>query len=270
MWQRMPPEAFANANALRWVHAWGAGAEGFLFPEFVKSDVVLTTGKGTAGVHVAEQAMALLLALTRGVGAAQNNRSWTQRKPIRAVVWELLDRTLGIVGLGGNGIALAQRAHGFGMRIIAVDPEPVAKPDYVEACWRMDRLPDLLRQADVVAICAPLTPATRGMFNRDLFGQMQPHALLINTARGKIVDEEALMEALTKKIIGGAGLDTLPREPLPNDHPLWRMPNVVITPHVGGGSPRRQDRIVGRFCENLRRFLAGEPLVGVIDKHKGY
>jgi phosphoglycerate dehydrogenase-like enzyme len=134
----------------------------------------------------------------------------------------------------------------------------------------MDRFHDLLGESDVVAICAPLTPDTEGLFDREAFRRMQSHAMLINVTRGRIVDEEALLEALQKGLIGGAGLDVTPQEPLPEDHPLWRMENVIVTPHTAGGSPNRMDRTVALFCENLRRLLAGEPMLSVIDKRKGY
>lgn len=264
------PAMFEAAAKLRWVQSTGAGVDGLLDPAFVASDVVLTSAKGTVGIHLADHAMALLLGLTRGIWWALRRPNWDQRFPIRQVSGELDGRILGIVGLGGTGRDLAARAAGFGMRIVAVDPEPVQRPPEVKACWGLERLGDLLRQADVVAICAPLTGQTEGMFDRAAFRTMQEHALLINVTRGRIVEEEALMEALEQGWIGGAGLDVTPREPLPADHPLWHMDNVIITPHTAGGSPRRQDRIVGIFCDNLRRFLAGESLSGVIDKSKGY
>ena len=266
----MSREMFRRAERLRWVQTWGAGVDGMLFPEFVESEVVLTSAKGTVGVHLAEHAMALLLGLTRGIAWAVRKPDWDQRMPIRKASWELIDRTMGIVGLGGTGRDLAVRAHGFGMRVLAVDPEQVEAPACVEACWGRDRFYDLLEESDVVAVCAPLTPETAGMFDREAFGRMQRHALLINVTRGKIVDEAALLEALEQGIIGGAGLDVTPQEPLPADHPLWRMENVIITPHVAGGSPNRQERTVKLFCENLRRLITGEPMLGVIDKRKGY
>ena len=263
-------DMFRRAERLRWVQSWGAGVDGMLSPEFVESEVILTSAKGTVGVHLAEHAMALLLGLTRGIAHAVRMPTWASQRPIRDAAWELIDRTMGIVGLGGTGRDLAVRAHAFGMRILAVDPEPVEIPACVEACWRMDRFHDLLGESDVVAVCAPLTPETEGMFDREAFRRMRRHALLINVTRGRIVDEAALMEALTQGLIGGAGLDVQPQEPLPEDHPLWRMDNVLITPHVAGGSPNRQDRIVALFCENLRRLMGGAPLLGVIDKRKGY
>ena len=177
---------------------------------------------------------------------------------------------MGIVGLGDTGRKLAARAGAFGMRLIAVDPEAVEVPDQVEACWKMDRFHDLLAQSDVVAVCAPLTRETEGLFDRKAFRRMLPHALLINVTRGRIVDEAALIEALADQQIGGAGLDVVPQEPLPEEHPLWHMENVLITPHTAGGSPNRNDRLTALFCENLKRFLAGEELLSVVDKEKGY
>ena len=263
-------ELFLRGERLRWVQTGGAGADATLFAEFAESDVVLTSAKGTVGVHLAEHAMALLLGLTRGIAWAVRKPGWDQRMPIRDASWELVDRTIGIVGLGGTGLELALRAHGFGMRIIAVDPEDVDAPDYVESCWKMDRFHDLLGESDVVGVCAPLTRETDGMFDQAAFRAMRRHALLINVTRGRIVDESALMDALEGGVIGGAGLDVTPQEPLPLDHPLWHMDNVIVTPHAAGGSPNREERLVDLFCDNLRRFLDGRPMLSVIDKRKGY
>ncbi|MCY3713540.1 MAG: D-2-hydroxyacid dehydrogenase [Gemmatimonadetes bacterium] len=261
---------FARRRKLAWIQSWGAGVDGLLYPELVESDVVLCSAKGYVGVHLADHAMALLLALTRGIHTAIRNPSWDPRWSIRDASWELVDRTMGIVGLGGTGRELARRAVAFGMRVVAVDPEDVEVPDEVEACWGMDRFHALLEQSDVVAVCAPLTAETEGLFDREAFARMPEHALLINVTRGRIVDEAALLEALEGKGIGGAGLDVVPQEPLPGDHPLWKMDNLVITPHTAGGSPNRDGRCVALFCENLRRYLDGRPLTSVIDKRKGY
>ena len=263
-------EQFASAAHLRWIHSGGAGVDGALFPELIASDVLLTSAKGSVGEHLADHAMALMLALTRGIGKALRSLDWDEKWPIRNASWELTDRTLGIVGLGGTGRALAQRARAFDMRITAIDPERVELPEDVEACWGMDRFHELLSQSDVVAICAPLTAATEGMFDDEAFSRMRDHALLINVTRGSIVDEAALLNALDTGEIGGAGLDVTPREPLPKDHPLWKMENVVITPHTAGASPLREQRNVDLICENLRLFLADKPLQCVIDKVKGY
>ena len=264
------PAMQERGRRLRWVQVTSAGVDSVLFPQFVDSEVVLTSAKGTVGIHLADHAMALLLTLTRGIAIAIRNPRWDQRMPIRDVSWELEGMTMGIVGLGGTGRDLAVRAHAFGMRIIAVDPQSVEAPPQVEACRGMDGFDALLEESDVVAVCAPLTPETQNMFDAHAFEKMKDHALLINVTRGKIVEEAALMDALAKGVIGGAGLDVTPEEPLPEDHPLWRMSNVVVTPHTAGGSPVRGDRIVDLFCENLRRLLSGEDLISVIDKNKGY
>ena len=258
------------AEQLKWVQVLGAGVDGMLFPEFVESDVVLVSAKGFVGPHLADQTWALILGLLRGVGRAVRERTWENRWSIRDETWELAGRTLGIVGLGGTGIEVAKRSQGFDMRVIAVDPEDVNAPSFVHEVWRMDRFYDLLAESDIVSICAPLTDETHCMFDYEAFQRMKPHALLINVTRGNIVDEHSLLRALEEDLIGGAGLDVTPEEPLPQDIALWDMPNVIVTPHVAGGSPLRLDRTVGLFCDNLERFFVGKPLLSVIDKRKGY
>jgi phosphoglycerate dehydrogenase-like enzyme len=267
---RITPSLFEHAPMLRWVQSLGAGVDGSLFPDLVDSDVVLTSEKGHVGPHLAEQAFALLLALTRGVARSVREQTWDNKASIRAECWELTERTMGIVGLGGTGLEVARRAAAFGMRVVAVDPEEVVPPPYVTRVWTMDGLPRLLAESDAVVICAPLTDQTRAMFDRAAFEQMQRHAVLVNVTRGGIVDEGALLGALRDGLIGGAGLDVTPTEPLPPGHPLWDMPNVVITPHVAGASPYRLDRATSLFCENLQRYRAGQDLRSVIDKRKGY
>ncbi len=263
-------ELFSRAEKLKWVQVMSSGVNGLLFPEFVESDIILTSAKGYVGTHLADQTWALLLGLLRGIGRAVRERTWDNRMSIRNETWELEGRALGIVGLGGTGIEVARRAIGFRMRVIAVDPEDIPKLAFVDEVWKMDRFYDLLEQSDVVSICAPLTEETQGMFDLEAFRRMKPHALLLNVTRGKIVDGPSLLQALEGGLIGGAGLDVTPEEPLPQDSPLWDMKNVIITPHVAGGSPLRVDRTVDLFCESLKRFISGEPLMSVIDKRKGY
>jgi phosphoglycerate dehydrogenase-like enzyme len=177
---------------------------------------------------------------------------------------------MGIVGFGGTGRAVAQRALGFGMRVLAVDVEDVPPMPGVEAVWKPDRLPDLLGASDAVVIGLPLTKATHHVFARDLFRQMRPTAILINVTRGAIVFGEDLMAALDSGLIWGAGLDVTDPEPLPAAHRLWNHPRVIVTPHTAGGSPRRAGRVIDTFCENLRRRRDGRPLLALIDKRKGY
>ena len=268
----LTPQLFAAAPRLRWVHAIASGVDAFLFPEFLASDVVLTSEKGLVGGHLADHAFALLLALTRRLAQAVRlgPGAWERRGEMRREELELEGLTLGIVGFGGTGRAIARRAVAFGMRCLAVDREAVAGSPEVARVRSLDALPELLETSDVVAIGCPLTDETRGMFDARVFAAMKPSALLINVTRGEIVDADALVHALREGQIAGAGLDVVPGEPLPADHPLWELDNVVLTPHTAGASQHRSDRNLARFCENLERLRRGEPLVGVVDKEAGF
>lgn len=263
-------EVFKHARQLRWIQSVGAGVDRYLTPTFVQSDVVLTSEKGLVGTHLAEHAFALLLALTRGIATAAREHRWDARLAIRAAAWELTGRTMGVIGMGGTGVEVANRAAAFGMRVLATEPEPVAQPASVEAIWPPSRLHHLLAESDAVVVTCPLTEETRAMFDAAAFAAMRRHALLINVSRGEVMAMDDLIDALRRGVIAGAGLDVTPTEPLPAANPLWSMKNVLITFHTAGASPYRGDRIVERFRRNLAHFQAGEPLEGVIDKRKGY
>jgi phosphoglycerate dehydrogenase-like enzyme len=266
---RVPNDVFVGARRLRYYHSIGAGVDAILTPELVASDVILASEKGEVGIHLAEHAFALLLGLTRGIHTAVRTPDFALRQPIRKEQWELYDRPLGIVGFGGTGRAVAERALGFGMRVLAVDIEDVPGMAGV-TLWKADRLHDLLAESDVVVICLPLTKATRHLFTRDMFRRMRRHAILINVTRGHIVFGEDLVAALDEGLIGGAGLDVTDPEPLPAGHRLWTHPRAIVTPHTAGGSPRRARRVIATFIENLQRLRDGRPLLALIDKQKGY
>lgn len=267
---RVAPDLFPMQTRVRFYQSIGAGVDSILTPELVNSDIPLGSEKGAVGIHLAEHAFALLLTLTRGIHTAIRQPDYELREPIRVHQRELYELTMGVVGFGGTGREVGKRAVGFGMRVLAVDIEDVAPEPGVEAIWKPDRLPDLLGQSDTVVICLPLTKATHHMFTRELFRQMRRTAILINVTRGEIVHGEHLLEAINDGVIWGAGLDVTDPEPLPASHPLWTHPRAVVTPHTAGGSPRRAQRIVDTFCENLRRLRAGQPLIALIDKQKGY
>jgi len=267
---RVHPDHFSLATRLGYYHAIGAGVDSILTPELVNSDVPLASEKGDVGVHLSEHAFALLLGLTRGVHTALRTPDYGLREPIRVHQRELFEQTMGVVGFGGTGRAVARRAVAFGMRVLGVDIERVEPEPGVEAIWGADRLADLLRASDVVVIALPLTKATHHLFTRERFAQMQRHAILINVTRGEIVRGEDLLAALDEEVIWGAGLDVTDPEPLPAGHPLWRHPRAIVTPHTAGGSPRRAGRVIATFCENLRRLRNGRPLLALIDKQKGY
>jgi phosphoglycerate dehydrogenase-like enzyme len=266
---RVSPEVLSQARRLRYYQSIGAGVDAILTPELVESDIILGSEKGAVGIHLAEHAMALLLALTRGLHTALRQPDYGLRESIRKDQWELWEQTMGIVGFGGTGREVARRALGFGMRVLAVDIEEVP-PEPGVTLWGNDRLHDLLGESDVVVICLPLTKATHHLFTRDLFRRMRRHAILINVTRGAIVYGEDLLAALEQGLIGAAGLDVTDPEPLPAGHPLWTHPRAIVTPHTAGGSPRRAGRVIATLCENLRRLRANQPLVALIDKRKGY
>jgi phosphoglycerate dehydrogenase-like enzyme len=267
---RVTNDVFVRNRRLRYYHSIGAGVDAILSPELVESDIVLASEKGGVGIHLAEHAFALLLALTRGLHTAIRRPDYELRAPIRKEQRELYELTMGIVGFGGTGREVARRALGFGMRVLAVDIEDVPPEPGVDAIWKADRLAELLAASDVVVIGLPLTKATHHLFTRDLFRLMRPSAILINVTRGAIVYGDDLVKALDEGLLWGAGLDVTDPEPLPAGHPLWRHPRVIVTPHTAGGSPRRAGRVIAVFCENLRRMRAGRPLLALIDKRKGY
>ena len=266
------PRLYAGAKRLRWVHAIASGVDFLLFPEFQNSDVPLTGEKGLVGGHLADHAFALLLALTRKLASAVRlgSGAWDKREQLRRDELELEGLAMGIVGFGGTGRALARRAAAFGMHCLAVDRDAVPGSAEVPEVRAMAALPDLLQRSDVVALGCPLTDETRGLFDDAAFAHMKPSAFLINVTRGEIVNGDALVRALRAGRIAGAGLDVTPQEPLPPDHPLWQLDNVVMTPHTAGASQLRAGRNLDRFCANLVRLRRGEPLEGVIDKKLGY
>lgn len=266
----LAPEVLPRANKLRWLQSVGAGVDAQLYQEFIDAPVTLTSEKGLVGPHLAEHAFAHLLALTRGINTAIRVKRWDARIGIRTAAWELSGRTMGVIGLGGTGVEVARRAAAFGMTVLAMDPEPVEQPPFVQSLWGLDRFHELLALSDAVVITCPLSPVSKNMFDAAAFKAMRRHAVLVNVSRGEVMELNALTSALRDGTIAAAGLDVTPIEPLPEDNPLWAMDNVIITFHTAGASPYRGDRIVDRFRRNLVRFQAGEPLEGVIDKHKGY
>jgi len=265
-------ELWRSAPRLRWVQSWGAGVERFLTADFVASSIVLTNARGMYAVPIADHVMALVLHFSRRLGGLVRSQlahrwaGWEECEPE-----ELAGKTMGIVGLGGIGCEVATRAKAFGMRVIATRRRPnLARSLFVDEVWSSQQLPWLLKESDYVAICAALTARTRHLIGERELGLMKPTAFLINIARGALVDEQALVRALQDGAIAGAGLDVFEEEPLPGESPLWEMTNVIITPHTAGGSPRSHERMMELFCGNLRRYLAGEPLVNVVDKNEGY
>jgi phosphoglycerate dehydrogenase-like enzyme len=266
------PDMFKRAKKLTWVHATTSGADSYLFPEMVQSEIMLSGDKGLVGSHLADHTFALLLSLTRRLARAVQDapHSWKNRVAYRAEEFELEGCTMGIVGFGGTGRHIARRAVAFGMKCVAVDCDAVPPSVEVPEVWGSERLDELLQTADVVTSGLPLTPHTRNLFNARAFSLMKKSALFVNVTRGEIFDAEALMAAVRSGQIAGAGLDVAPQEPLPSTHPLWSTPNVIMTPHTAGASQFRISRNLDRFCRNIALYRAGKPLEGQINKSRGF
>lgn len=259
---------------LRWVHVFSAGIEGYAeLPGIRDGRVALTNLKILQGPEIADHAFALLLHLTRNLGAyqdAQKTGSWGRGgTPVLPLI-ELRDRTLLVIGYGGIGTQVAERAKAFGMKVIAIDPKDIPLTTTLDRTGKPDELATLLPLADVVISCVPHTPESEGMIGAEQFAAMKDGTYFINVSRGKVVNTDALVQALQDKKIAAAGLDVVDPEPLPAEHPLWKMPNVIITPHVAGVSdarPRRQNELI---LDNLGRFARGLPLKNQVDPAKGY
>lgn len=257
-----------QAPELRWLHTPSAGVDHVLIPPVLERDITVTNSAGVHAIPIAEFVMALLLSHAKRLPdyrAAQAAARWERSfRP-----GELYEQTLLILGIGGIGQAIASRAAAFGMRVLGSrrSPRPI---EGVAQVVGMDGWRALLPEADAVVIAAPLTEETRGMLDAAALEAMKPSAYLINIARGAIIDEPALIAAINAGRIAGAALDTFEEEPLPPESPLWRLPNVTITPHTTSGSPRMHERQIALFLENLRRFRGGEPMLNVVDKAAGY
>jgi len=214
--------------------------------------------------------MALLLALTRGLyQTIPAKGKWEMPRNLNQLT-DLRGKTAVIVGVGGVGTQIAERANGFGMIVIGVDPKDVAPSPVIKQMVKPSQLDSVLPQADVVFITVPETDATKGMIGSAQFKEMKRGAYFIAVSRGTIYSTDALVEALSSHQLAGAGLDVTNPEPLPANHPLWKFENVVITPHIAGASDVSLSRVLEMLKENIRRFSAGEPLLNVVDKEKGY
>ena len=270
------PEQFKIATKLRWIHSPAAAVHQLIFPELLNSAVILTNSSQVHGPVVAEHVIALLFALAKRLPDAfrfQEKHIWGQ-EPMwrgRPRPREVAGATVGLVGLGSIGQEVAKRTFALGMRIIAAREHPEkGSPEHVDQVFPSSQIDALLSQSDYVILAAPLTPATRSLMNASRFARMKPDACLINVSRGVLVDEAALAQALREKKIGGAALDVFAQEPLPPDSPLWDLENLLITPHTAALTEKLWERHYKLFAENLRRYVAHQPLLAVVDKQRGY
>jgi phosphoglycerate dehydrogenase-like enzyme len=267
---QLTPPLLAAAAKLRWIQSPAIGLERTMYPELIAHPVVMTNPRGIFSDTIADHVLSLVTAFARQLPRSLRQQLRHDWNPADYRVIHLADCTLGIVGLGGIGAAVAHRAAAFGMRVVAVDARRTERPPEVAELWPPGQLDHLLGQSDFVVICAPETPETRGLFGEAAFKAMKSSAYLINIGRGKVVQLDALVASLRAGQIAGAGLDVFEIEPLPADHPLWEMENVVITPHVAGIGPHIGERRHQVLLENVRRFVAGEPLVNIVDKARWF
>jgi phosphoglycerate dehydrogenase-like enzyme len=268
----------APPQRLRWIHSGAAGVASLLHPELLQHGVVLTNSAGVHGPAMAETALGMVLYFARGLDhavAAQQRGRWDTAafEQLDSGVREINGATLGVVGFGGIGRELAQRARALGMRVIAARrtaAHGAAADDGAEVLYGADALATLLRESDFVVLAVPSTPATRGMMGTAELALMRRDAVLINIARGDVVDEGALVAALEGGRLRGAALDVFTTEPLPADSPLWSQPNVLVMPHVSATTPRYWQREFDLMLDNLARYFRGQPLRNVVDIAAGY
>jgi phosphoglycerate dehydrogenase-like enzyme len=260
---------------LRWAHTASAGVGGSLHAGMRASDVVLTNSAGIYAEPMADTVLAMLLHFARGIDfavRAQAERRWdktpfdAEDMPLR----ELSECTLGIVGLGGIGRAVARRGVALGMRVVATRRSGTEGPEGVEVLSGADALHRILPRSDVLVVAVPQTDTTTAMIGARELALLPEGAVVVIVARGGVIDEDALVAALRSGRLRGAGLDVFSREPLPDESPLWTLPNVLVLPHVSGASHRFWRRQTDLIIQNLRRYAAGEPLLNTVDKQAGY
>ncbi len=268
------PQILRAGTQLRWIQSYSAGVDRCVSaPELQGKDLLLTNMQRVHGPAIAEHVLAMLFSLARALPQyqqLQGRATWRQARQGGARAIEIKGKTMLIVGLGGIGTEIAKRAHALGMRIIATRNSSREGPAYVDYVGLADELPELSRQADVVVNATPLTPATTGLFDAAVFKTMRRDAYFINIGRGASVVTDDLIKALKEGDIAAAALDVTEPEPLSKDSELWRLPNVLITPHISARSDQSLQRVWLLVRENLRRYVRGERMLNVVDIKRGY
>jgi D-2-hydroxyacid dehydrogenase (NADP+) len=267
-------EALLAARKLKWIHCGSAGVDQVLFPEFTKSEVILTTSRGMHGEAISDHIMAMVLAFSKGLVQSWNCKQRREWCPVNVMRqrFEIKGKVMGIVGLGTIGKELARKAKVFRMKVVATKNRirKGEKPKQIDMLLPKDRLDEILPLADVLVVSVPYTKETHHMIGRRELASMKPTAILINIARGGVVDEKALIDALSKKKIAGAGLDVFEAEPLNPKSKLWGLENVILTPHISGSRSDYFRKVGEIFRINLNRYLNHKPLLNLFDRRIGY
>ncbi len=269
----LPAEDFAKCKKLRWLHLGVAGVEKSLHAGLIQSEVILTNARGIHSDVMSEYVLAAILSCANRfdlAAASQAKKEWRQREIIRHR-HTVVGKIVGVIGAGTIGAAAGKLCYACGMRVVGIrrTPEKGAPPGF-EKIYGIDGLAKLLAESDYVVLTAPLTSETQSLLGAVQFAMMKPTAFFVNIARGAMVDETALIEALREKKIAGAVLDVFAKEPLPPESPLWNLENVLITPHISGNFEQYVERVGEQFAENLARYLRGHALVNEVDKRSGY
>jgi phosphoglycerate dehydrogenase-like enzyme len=286
---KITPPLLDAAKNLVWIQTATASLEHYLFPELVDHPCQLTNMRGLFSDVIADQVMGYILCFARNLHVYLQHQRDARWEPVggeaersdfvfgNGVVnsidrchRHLADCSIGVVGVGAIGSEILRRASAFGMRLMGVDVDSRSVPGVLPDVWDLEQLPRLLAESDFVVIAAPHTPLTYKMFSRPQFEQMRRSGILINIGRGAIVDLADLTTALKDQIIGGAALDVFEIEPLPADHPLWRLQNVILTPHIAAASPRIAERHLETLLENIRRYIHHEPFLTLVDKKRWF
>jgi phosphoglycerate dehydrogenase-like enzyme len=264
----------ATAMNVKWVHTSAVAVETLCLTELFARGIAVSNTRGVQAAPIAEHAMAVVLALSKQLPFAlanQRDGRWSQNEfKDGRLPWLLKGKTLGVIGAGTIGTAIAARARAFGMHVIAMRRRVGAPIEGIERVFGPEQLYQFLALCNVLVIAAPLTPETHSLLGRGQFAQLPQGAVVVNVGRAKILDTDALIDALTSGHLGGAALDVFPQEPLPADHPLWKTPNVILTPHTSGFRQGHWDEVIDLFAQNLERFQRAEPLEFRVDPDLGY
>jgi phosphoglycerate dehydrogenase-like enzyme len=266
--EALPNSLVEQMPNLRWLHVTRGGVSAYLTPAVKARPIQVTGSKGIHGAVFSEFALACILALVKKLPEcieAQKQKKWQRLVPI-----EIEGKTLGIVGLGIAGSELARKAKALGMRVLATKRTAAPKPDYVDELGTPDLLPRLLVESDFIVLLLASVPSTLDIIGENELRMMKRSAYLINLTGGRAIEEAWLVRALKEGWIAGAALDAFARQPLPEDSELWSLPNVIITPRIGGISSEKWPALLPIFIDNLKRFIAGEPLRNLVDKELGY
>ncbi len=264
-----------SAQKLRWVHSSAAAVEGLLpLRELAAHDVVVTNSRGVQAIAMAEHVIGGLLVLSRKFDRlleAQRDHRWIQNDLTEDWPWLLHGKRMTVVGLGTIGLEVAKRAHAFGMKVTGVRRRvDERRPRFVDRVLPPEQIDEAVDGCDVLVLAAPGVSATKGMIHETHIARLNPGAIVVNVARGAVIDEAALIRALETRRLGGAVLDVFNTEPLPDDSPFWSLPNVVVSPHSSGFRATHWDDVLDLFSDNLRRWLRGKPLRNLVDAAAGY